>query len=176
MTISRFKTLATPPVPTRVEIAGPAGPGRDNAEAFIRERFAEAWGADVQHFLPLLMSLRESRGRLLGALALRFAAVGGAPVTPRLLGRAAALVLPVFEGYGLSECASVVCLNTPDANRLGSVGHPLPHVRRPSPATARSRWTVKAVRATSARRPRRRRALAGPPAIWGGWTRMGSST
>jgi len=60
---------------------------------------------------------------------LRFAAVGGAPVSPRLLQRAAALGLPVYEGYGLSECCSVVCLNTPDANRPGSVGRPLPHIR-----------------------------------------------
>lgn len=61
--------------------------------------------------------------------ALRFGAVGGAPVSPRLLERAAVLGLPVYEGYGLSECASVVCLNTPKGNRPGTVGQPLPHVR-----------------------------------------------
>jgi len=60
---------------------------------------------------------------------LRFVAVGGAPVSPRLLARAAALNLPVFEGYGLSECCSVVALNTPSAWRPGSVGKPLSHVR-----------------------------------------------
>ncbi len=59
----------------------------------------------------------------------RFFAVGGARVSPALLERAAALGLPVFEGYGLSECASVTCLNTPQANRRGSVGRPLPHTR-----------------------------------------------
>lgn len=62
-------------------------------------------------------------------LSLRFAAVGGAPVSPRLLRRAAELGLPVFEGYGLSECASVVCLNTPAHHRPGSVGRPLPHLQ-----------------------------------------------
>jgi long-subunit acyl-CoA synthetase (AMP-forming) len=61
--------------------------------------------------------------------ALRFVAVGGAPVSPTLLARAKALDLPVFEGYGLSECASVVALNTPGNERTGSVGVPLPHVR-----------------------------------------------
>lgn len=61
--------------------------------------------------------------------ALRFVAVGGAPLSPRLLQRATALGLPVFEGYGLSECGSVVCLSTAAANRPGSVGRPLPHVR-----------------------------------------------
>ncbi|OIQ78255.1 long-chain-fatty-acid--CoA ligase FadD15 [mine drainage metagenome] len=59
---------------------------------------------------------------------LRFVAVGGAPVSPHLLARADQLGLPVFEGYGLSECASVVALNTPASRRIGSVGRPLPHV------------------------------------------------
>ena len=61
--------------------------------------------------------------------SLRFVAVGGAPVSPQLLARAGQLGLPVFEGYGLSECASVVAVNRPDACRSGSVGQPLPHVR-----------------------------------------------
>lgn len=61
--------------------------------------------------------------------SLRFVAVGGAPVSIELLDRAAAVGLPVFEGYGLSECASVVCLNTPAAHRRGSVGRTLPHAR-----------------------------------------------
>jgi long-subunit acyl-CoA synthetase (AMP-forming) len=61
--------------------------------------------------------------------SLKFCAVGGASVSPSLLERATAAGLPVYEGYGLSECASVVCLNTPASRRPGSVGKPLPHVR-----------------------------------------------
>lgn len=61
--------------------------------------------------------------------SLRMIAVGGARVPLSLLGRAAALGLPVFEGYGLSECASVVALNRPGSQRAGSVGRPLPHAR-----------------------------------------------
>ncbi len=59
--------------------------------------------------------------------SLKFVAVGGASVAVELLERAAAVGLPVYEGYGLSECASVVCLNTPAARRKGSAGRPLPH-------------------------------------------------
>ncbi|MCB1791968.1 MAG: AMP-binding protein [Gammaproteobacteria bacterium] len=78
--------------------------------------------------LQALVEARELEPASAAPLALRFAAVGGAPVSPRLLQRATAVGLPVYEGYGLSECGSVVCLNTPQANRPGSVGRPLPHV------------------------------------------------
>lgn len=60
---------------------------------------------------------------------LKFIAVGGAVVSPELLEQAAAMNLPVYEGYGLSECVSVVCLNTPGNARRGSVGKPLSHAR-----------------------------------------------
>ena len=60
---------------------------------------------------------------------LRFLAVGGARVSPELIARARDAGLPVYEGYGLTECASVVALNTPRADRRGSVGRPLSHLR-----------------------------------------------
>ena len=60
---------------------------------------------------------------------LRFGAVGGAPVSAVLLQRAEALGLPIREGYGLSECASVTTLNTLADAKPGSVGRPLPHLR-----------------------------------------------
>lgn len=59
--------------------------------------------------------------------SLRFAAVGGARVAAGLLERARRAGLPAYEGYGLSECASVVALNRPGADRPGSVGRPLAH-------------------------------------------------
>jgi long-chain acyl-CoA synthetase len=59
----------------------------------------------------------------------RLIAVGGARVAPRLLQRAAAAELSVFEGYGLSEAGSVVCLNRPGDVEPGSVGRPLPHLQ-----------------------------------------------
>ena len=81
----------------------------------------------VPELLHLLVTAAERGWSVPGSL--RFVAVGGAPVSVELLARAQSHGLPVFEGYGLSECASVVCLNTPEARRRGSVGRPLPHAR-----------------------------------------------
>ncbi len=61
--------------------------------------------------------------------SLRFIALGGAAVSQRLLNEAERLGLPVYEGYGLSETASVATLNLPENHRIGSVGKPLPHIQ-----------------------------------------------
>ncbi|WP_053130054.1 AMP-binding protein [Pseudomonas sp. MIACH] len=76
----------------------------------------------------LLMLVIAAEQKAFSPQGLRFAAVGGARVSKALLQRAQQLGVPVYEGYGLSECASVVCLNRPEAHRPGSVGRPLPHV------------------------------------------------
>lgn len=60
---------------------------------------------------------------------LQFLAVGGAAVSSSMLLRAKKIGLPIYQGYGLSECASVVSLNTSYNNQLGSVGKPLSHVK-----------------------------------------------
>ncbi|EIK4810304.1 AMP-binding protein [Vibrio parahaemolyticus] len=61
--------------------------------------------------------------------SLKFVAVGGARVSSQLINTAHALNIPAFEGYGLSECGSVVCLNTPTAFKAGTCGKPLPHAQ-----------------------------------------------
>lgn len=61
--------------------------------------------------------------------SLRFVAVGGARVPVPLIVAARRGGLPVYEGYGLSECASVASLNIPGADRPGTAGRPLPHLR-----------------------------------------------
>lgn len=61
------------------------------------------------------------------AASLQFMAVGGGKVAVDLVTHARQLGLPVYEGYGLSECGSVVALNTPEHDRLGSAGRILPH-------------------------------------------------
>jgi long-subunit acyl-CoA synthetase (AMP-forming)/pyrroloquinoline quinone (PQQ) biosynthesis protein C len=56
-----------------------------------------------------------------------FLAVGGAKVSAELLAHAQACRLPVYQGYGLSECASVVALSDP-GSPLDAVGKILPHL------------------------------------------------
>jgi len=60
--------------------------------------------------------------------SLVFAAVGGARVETASLQAARALGLPAYQGYGLTECGSVVSLNRPGDDGEG-VGRPLDHVR-----------------------------------------------
>lgn len=59
---------------------------------------------------------------------LKFVAVGGAKVSSAIIMQACLMGIPVYEGYGLSECASVVSLNTPGHERSGTTGCLLPHV------------------------------------------------
>ncbi len=73
----------------------------------------------------LLRELTAAAAGDLGVPSLKFVAVGGARVAVSDLYDAAAVGIPAFQGYGLSECASVVALNRPGAARPGSVGKPL---------------------------------------------------
>lgn len=80
----------------------------------------------VPEILRALMAQVASIGPL---PALKFVAVGGSKVDPALVLQARSMGLPVYEGYGLSECASVVSLNTPRRDKPGSTGQILPHAR-----------------------------------------------
>ena len=59
---------------------------------------------------------------------LAYVAVGGARVDGAALRQARALGLPAYQGYGLTECGSVICMNRPGDDGDG-VGRPLGHVR-----------------------------------------------
>ena len=60
--------------------------------------------------------------------SLKFVAVGGAKVANQLLIEAWQSGIPAYQGYGLSECASVVSPNTPRDQITGSCGKPLQHL------------------------------------------------
>lgn len=113
----------------------PDAPARGMANGFAPD-FAQMLASIRTHQATSIILVPELLRGLLAAIAqtgqrptnLAFAAVGGARVAPALLQQASQLGLPVYEGYGLSECASVVSLNTPDDNKAGSTGKLLPHI------------------------------------------------
>ncbi len=80
----------------------------------------------VPELLGGIVAVLEASGRRLPAL--RLVAVGGARVPVALLDRAAALGLPVVQGYGLTECGSVVAIEALGERVRGTTGLPLGHV------------------------------------------------
>ncbi len=83
---------------------------------------------------PLAVRLRHAvferlvYGRLRQALggACRHAVSGGAPLGERLGHFYRGIGLSVLEGYGLTETTAALTVNVPDAQRIGTVGRPLP--------------------------------------------------
>ena len=81
----------------------------------------------VPEYLAGLVAQMEQSGDRLPLL--RLVAVGGARISPSQIMRARALGLPVRQGYGLTECASVVSLEEANGYVPGSAGTPLRHMR-----------------------------------------------
>ncbi|MEV7428777.1 AMP-dependent synthetase/ligase [Nocardioides sp. NPDC092400] len=67
-------------------------------------------------------------GKLLDALggSCQFAVSGGAPLGDRLGHFYRGIGLTVLEGYGLTETTAALTVNLPDAQKVGTVGRPLP--------------------------------------------------
>ena len=101
--------------------------GQMAALPMAAETFAPTATVLVPELLAAWVSWLEHTGRT-APPSLRFGAVGGAPVSPGVAEKAWALGLPVHEGYGLSECCSVVAVNAPGERRAGTVGRPLPNL------------------------------------------------
>lgn len=53
---------------------------------------------------------------------------GGAPLAPELAQVFYGAGMPIYQGYGLTESSPTITCNIPSANRLGSVGRPIPGV------------------------------------------------
>lgn len=117
-------TVCVPPL-AEVGLSGASG-----FDAAVLDGAIETHAAQSIILLPQL--LRDlARYRLAeghGPSGLRFAAVGGARVTADDIHLGHEAGIPVYQGYGLSECNSVIALNRPGEDRVGSVGRVLPGV------------------------------------------------
>jgi long-chain acyl-CoA synthetase len=117
-----------------------AATARDQAEAGGHQRLfaaAEAtaigWSRKGHDAGPLLRLRHAVFGRLVYARLraavggeVAWAVSGGAPLSPRLGHFFRGAGIPILEGWGLTETAGPVTFNLPGAQRIGSVGVPLP--------------------------------------------------
>ncbi|WP_085297188.1 AMP-binding protein [Cognaticolwellia mytili] len=107
--------------------------GFDGAELFNIDSFLSAISRVQPQSLILVPELLQvliiglSKGWTAPA-ELEFIAVGGSRVSETLILQARALGLPVYQGYGLSECGSVVSINKRNHKVAHSCGQVLSHV------------------------------------------------
>lgn len=113
--------------------AGDAGELEQATRVGIAVRQAKLRGEEVAAELQAAFDRAEQalyvNVRNLFGGRLRQAVTGAAPIAPSILEFFYACGVPVMEGYGMTETASVASVNTLDAVRLGSVGRPLPGVQ-----------------------------------------------
>ena len=118
---------------TMATSAGDAGELEQATRVGIAVRQAQLRGEEVPAELQAAFERAEQalyvNVRNLFGGRLRQAVTGAAPIAPSILEFFYACGVPVMEGYGMTETASVASVNTLDAVRLGSVGRPLPGVQ-----------------------------------------------
>jgi long-chain acyl-CoA synthetase len=92
----------------REEIAGgkqPSAPGWKIADALVYKKIRGGFGGRVRYFIS-----------------------GAAPLGLDTAYWFASAGIRILEGYGLTETSPVLAINSPNANRVGSVGRPLANV------------------------------------------------
>ncbi|MGA8365742.1 MAG: long-chain fatty acid--CoA ligase [Candidatus Acidiferrales bacterium] len=60
---------------------------------------------------------------------IRIFSSGGAPLAPELAEFYWTIGVPVYQGYGLTETSPIVAANLPGANKVGTVGRPIPNIQ-----------------------------------------------
>lgn len=98
--------------------------GMARAEHTMAGRSAPA-GVEARYKVWDALVLRNLR-RMLGMENLRRGGSGAAPISPQLLQWYHAIGVPLLEGYGQTEGSGLTSINTHEANRVGSVGRPIP--------------------------------------------------
>ncbi len=69
--------------------------------------------------------------RMLGMDRMRRGGSGAAPISPDLLQWYHAAGIPLLEGYGMTESAGVISINTIEDNKNSTVGVAVPGSRNP---------------------------------------------
>ena len=92
----------------------------EKLRAALLARFGDALSADGGPDPATLARIRAH----LGLDAAQALGCGAAPVAPEVLDFFTELGLPLYEGWGMSECGTITC-NVPAATRSGTVGRPL---------------------------------------------------
>jgi long-chain acyl-CoA synthetase len=59
---------------------------------------------------------------------LKYSATGGGPIDPKLIKFFGGMGINLYQGFGLTETAPIIVANHPKANKVGTVGKPLPNV------------------------------------------------
>ncbi|GAA5167872.1 long-chain fatty acid--CoA ligase [Pseudonocardia eucalypti] len=95
----------------------------ETAEAWSRAQPSPGVGLRLRHALFDRLVYARLRAALGGRCVA--AVSGGAPLGERLGHFFRGAGLPVYEGYGLTETTGGATVNTPDAQRVGTVGRPL---------------------------------------------------
>jgi long-chain acyl-CoA synthetase len=96
--------------------------GRKHRRHILARAKPEAWDWKIANqlvFSKVLAGMGGKAGEFIS---------GGAPLGRELAEWFADIGIPILEGYGLTETSPVIAVNTPVANRLGTVGRPLPNV------------------------------------------------
>jgi long-chain acyl-CoA synthetase len=121
----KLYTLATASAPDKEEL-------RKAVEVGVKVRQLRERGADVPEELQQAFDQAEEalykNVRGLFGKNIRECVTGAAPIAPEILEFFYACGVPVMEGYGMTETATVATVNRPDDFRFGSVGKALPGV------------------------------------------------
>ncbi|WP_026840190.1 AMP-dependent synthetase/ligase [Citrifermentans bremense] len=96
--------------------------GRRYVYARYIDKYVPFW-LSFQHAIADRLVFSKLRSRF--GDRLKFCASGGAPLDREINEFFWIIGVPVFEGYGLTETSPVLCSNSYDALRFGSVGTPL---------------------------------------------------